>query len=170
MISKRLASSLPGLEHLPSWIQKNWNRLSPLPGGRQLFSRLLGHAIPYTGSVGARVLELTPGFARVELPDRRSVRNHLSSIHAIALCNLAELTGNAALAYSLPHDARFIVTRLDLRFVKKARGTITGTCHCAPRFDNRRQEVELQIELRDTDQDLVASATLFTLVGPVPAL
>jgi acyl-coenzyme A thioesterase PaaI-like protein len=149
------------------WIRQAWDMLEGVPRGRALYSRLLGVLIPYTGSIHAEVKQLTPGFSRVELPDRRNVRNHLSSIHAIALCNLAELTGNSALAYSLPPDARFIVSRLDIRYLKKARGTITGTCHCPAELTNERREIELRVQMRDPSGVLVAEATLTTLVGPV---
>src|SRR6187549_2537658 len=112
------------------WIRTLWDQLSPLPGGNQVFSRLLSMRIPYTGSIKAEVLRLAPGYASIQMRDRRTLRNHVNSVHAIALTNLAELTGNAALAYSLPEDARFIVTELTMRYLKKARGTIAARCQC----------------------------------------
>ena len=54
------------------------------------------------------------------------MRNHLDCVHAIALANLAELAGNVALVYSLPDDARFIVSGMEIEYLKKARGTITA--------------------------------------------
>jgi hypothetical protein len=66
------------------WIRDGWRRLQQLPGGSRLFDRLLGMAIPYTGALGAEVVSLSSGHARVQLRDRRGVRNHLHSIHAIA--------------------------------------------------------------------------------------
>ena len=87
----------------------------------------LGRPILGTGTtIGAVVRELGDGYSKVTLADRRAVRNHLSCVHAVALANLVELTGNMALAYSLPDDARFIVAGMRLDYVKKARGTITG--------------------------------------------
>lgn len=149
------------------WIRTLWDQLSPLPGGNQVFSRLLGMRIPYTGSIKPEVLRLAPGYASVQMRDRRALRNHVNSVHAVALMNLAELTGNAALAYSLPEDARFIVTELSMRYLKKARGTIAARCQCTPVTSNERQAYPLEVQLFDPQGDLVAVATLQTLVGPI---
>jgi len=143
-----------------------WNRLSRLPGGKRLFSRIIGRAAPYTATMGAVVRELRTGYAKVTLADRRAVRNHLSCVHAVALANLVELTGNVALAYSLPDDARFIVAGMSLDYVKKARGTITGECSIAPIESSARREYEVPVTLRDSSGDIVVNGTLRTLVGP----
>ena len=129
-LAANLQSFVPSIEKRGNFIRESWDRLTKVPGGAALFSRLVGVAAPYTGSMGARVVELRRGFARAELPDRRRVRNHLDCIHAIALANLAELTGNVAVAYSLPDDARFIVAGMSIDYLKKARGTITATSTC----------------------------------------
>src|SRR6478672_9496677 len=99
-------------------VRDAWNFLSGLPGGKILFSRLVGRMAPYTGSINATVTVLRAGYAEVQLHDRRGVRNHLDCIHAIALANLAELAGNVALMYSLPDDARFIVSGFDIEYMK----------------------------------------------------
>jgi uncharacterized protein (TIGR00369 family) len=148
------------------WIREGWQRLHDLPGGSRLFDRLLGLAIPYTGALGAEVVSLESGRARVRLRDRRGVRNHLDSIHAIALANLAELTGNLALVYSLPNDGRFIVKSLGIEYLKKARGDIFADCRCEPIQSSERREYELSVLLTDSSGTLVAQARLTTLVSP----
>src|SRR5690606_20099926 len=100
--------------------------LKHLPGGPKLFDAFMAQNIPYTGSIRAEVEVLRAGYAKVFLKDRPAVRNHLASIHAAALANLAEYAGNLALAYSLPDDARFIVKTLHVEYLKKARGTLSA--------------------------------------------
>jgi acyl-coenzyme A thioesterase PaaI-like protein len=121
---------------------------------------------PYTGSIGAVVNVLKPGYAEVVLEDRRAVRNHLDCVHAIALANLAELAGNIALAYSLPDDARFIVSGFDIEYTKKARGTITAIGEPPVPRTAARQQYDVPVSLRDAAGDEVARVVLRTLVGP----
>src|SRR5688500_12564650 len=147
-------------------IRDAWNVLSKLPGGRYLFSRLAGRMAPYTGTIHAVVTELRLGHAEVEMADRRAVRNHLDSIHAVALVNLAELAGNIALFYSMPDGMRFIVSGLSIEYIKKARGTITAVSDCPIPSAGVRAEYKVPVSLRDAAGTEVARATLRSLVGP----
>lgn len=146
-----------------------WQRLSPLPGGKFLFSRLVGVVIPYTGSMGARVEQLQPGHAIVRLPDRRRVRNHLRSIHAIALANLAEFTTGLATLSGMPDTARAILVGLEIEYSKKARGDIIGECITSIPETEDRQEYKVEVILRDSSGDTVATAWARWLIGPQEA-
>jgi acyl-coenzyme A thioesterase PaaI-like protein len=90
-------------------------------------------------------------------------------VHAIALAHVAELAANAALAYSLEDDMRFIPTEINIRYLKKAHGTITAECNCSPSFGRERQEVVLTVNLSDPEGNRVAEATQKVLIGPMPA-
>ncbi|MGH7447162.1 MAG: hotdog fold domain-containing protein [Longimicrobiales bacterium] len=104
-----------------------WRRLHGRPGGRWLFSRLVGRMAPYTGTMKALVLELEPGRAVVQLQDRRGLRNHLRSIHAIALANLGELASGLAASAAMPDGVRGIPVAITIEYLRKARGTLTAT-------------------------------------------
>ena len=149
-------------------IRVAWDLLSVMPGGKVVFSRLLGSMAPYTGTIHAQVTVLRNGYAEVQMTDRRAVRNHLDSIHAVALVNLAEVAGNVALAYSLPDDGRFIVSGLEIEYVKKARGTITAIGEPPVPKTSVRAAFDVPVTLRDASGEVVAKAILHSLVGPKP--
>lgn len=164
--AKAAAALMPSADQIGQFVRDSWRRLSAMPGGKSIFSHLIGLSAPYTGSIGAQVEELERGRAKVTMKDRRAVRNHLNSVHAVALVNLAELTGNIAIAFSMPDDARFIVAGLSIDYIKKARGTITGVCECPVPTTSERQEYLVPVQMYDPSGDLVATATLKTLIGP----
>ena len=147
-------------------IRSLWQRFERVPGGKRLFSAALGRLAPYTGTISPRVEELREGYARVVMHDRRAVRNHLRSVHAIALMNLAEVTSGLALTYALPPDARAILTGLSIEFLKKARGTLTAEALLEPPASAERQEYEFESRIRDEAGDVVAVARARWLVGP----
>jgi acyl-coenzyme A thioesterase PaaI-like protein len=137
-----------------------WRRLAARPGGRWLFSRLVGRMAPYTGSMGARVLALQPGRAEVQLRDRRRVRNHLRSIHAIALANLGELASGLAMTAALPPGVRGIPVHLGVDYHKKARGTLTAIGTAAPGTVTEPANADAVAEIRDEQHDVVAVVTV----------
>jgi acyl-coenzyme A thioesterase PaaI-like protein len=159
---------VPRLDGSRNLIKQAWDLMAGLPGGRHLFSRLIGAMAPYSGTIHAQVTVLRAGYAEVQLADRRAVRNHLDCVHAIALANLAELAGNVALAYSLPDDARFIVSGLEIEYTKKARGTITAVGEPPVPRSNIRAAYDVPVTLRDASGEEVAHAILHSLVGPKP--
>ncbi len=161
-----IAALLPDLRASGNLIRTWWDRLGTTKLGRIIFSRAVGKAAPYTGTMGAQVEELRVGYARVTLEDRPKVRNHLDCLHAVALVNLAELTGNIAVAYSMPSDARFIVAGISIDYIKKARGLITGECSSPVPETSERREYPVCVTMRDENGELVAEATMRTLIGP----
>ena len=147
-------------------VRDAWDGMHKLPGGRWLFSKTVGRLAPYTATIDAKVEHLDIGKSRVILRDRPAVRNHLRCVHAIALVNLAELAGNVAIAYSMPNDARFIVAGLSIDYLKKARGTITAECDAPIVTTAERREYEVPVRMMNDAGEVVATATLRTLIGP----
>jgi acyl-coenzyme A thioesterase PaaI-like protein len=137
-----------------------WQRLSTKPGGRWLFSRIVGRTAPYTGSMGALVTAFEPGRAIVQLRDRHRVRNHLRSIHAIALANLGELASGLAMTGALPAGVRGIPVHIGIEYRRKARGLLTATGTAAPPHVAEQASADAIAEIRDAGGDIVAVVTV----------
>jgi len=143
-----------------------WRRLRRLPGGTWLFSRLFGWRVPYSGSVQSHIRVLEPGHAEVEIPDRRANRQHLGSVHAIALLNVAEQASGLALLTDLPDGIRGIVTQISMQYFKKARGTIRAVCRTSAPTVTGDLEFDVTADCLDRGNEVVARATVRWRLGP----
>lgn len=152
----------------PDRLLRAWRSLAGRPGGRWVFSRLLGWFVPYTGSIGARVESLEPGSVTVSLRDRRAIRNHLGSIHAIALTNLAEVTSGLAMLSGLGAGVRGIPTSIRIEFVKKARGRLVAISRVTPPTVTEPVDAEAVAKVTDASGDTVATAVVIWRLSPVP--
>lgn len=104
-----------------------WRKLSARPAGKWLFSRLVCVKAPYFASIAPRLLVLEPGRGVARIHHRRRVHNHIGSVHAIALCNLAEFVGGLTCDVTIPRDMRWIPKSMQVEYLAKAIGPMTAT-------------------------------------------
>ena len=109
-----------------------WNRLAPLPAGKWLFSRLVCWKAPYFSSIRPHFDELRPGYSAVSLPKRRAVHNHIGTVHAIAMCNLAELAGGTMTEVTTPTSHRWIPKGMTVEYLKKAETDLRAVAELDP--------------------------------------
>lgn len=110
---------------MPSILER-YQRLNKLPGGKFIFAKLVGFSAPFFSKINPIFIDLRPAYCKTQIKDRRSVRNHLGTINAGALCSMAEMTGGLALDSIVPNTLRWIPKTMTVQYLAKASGTITA--------------------------------------------
>jgi len=100
-----------------------YRKFTRWPAGHWLFSRAVCFKAPYFGTIAPRFTVLEDGRCEAVIRDRRAVHNHIGTVHAIALCNLAELVGGVMTDASLPKGMRWIPKGMTVQYLKRAQGT-----------------------------------------------
>lgn len=150
-------------------LRNTWAALSTKPLGKWLFGRVLRFLNPYSGAVGARVDILEPGYAKLILKERRGVQNHLNSVHAIALANIAEQASGLAMLSGLPDTVRGIPTKISIEYLKKARGILTAEARVAVPNVTTDTTYDVTSTVRNEAGEEVARAVVTWNLGPTPA-
>ena len=109
-----------------------WNATRRLPLGERAFSLLFSQKAPYFASVHPRFTVVEPHHVELVVPKRRSVQNHLGTVHAIALCNGLEAAMGALAEVSIPADKRWIPKGMEVAYTAKATGDVTCIAETDP--------------------------------------
>ncbi len=144
-----------------------FHKLGKSAFGRKLYSRLICWRAPYFGSIGPTVQTLEPGRCVVTIRHRHRVQNHIGTVHAIALCNMAEMAGGLATDATIPESTRWIPKGMSVRYLKRATGTMTATARVAAVADaSVAQDLHAIVEVRDSAGDVVFDADITMWVSP----
>lgn len=141
------------------------------PLGTWLFSRIVCFKAPYFSTIKPRFRILQRGRCEATLPDRRAVHNHIGSVHAIALCNLAELCAGVMTDASMPADMRWIPKGMSVSYLKKAHGNLRGiaTPMIAIVSANQGYDLPVNVDVLDAGGDKVFHAEIRMWLSPKKA-
>lgn len=128
-----------------------YRRITRWPAGHWLFSRAVCFKAPYFASIRPRIELLEPGRCVASLRHRRAVTNHIGTVHAIALCNLAELTGGLMIDASLPASMRWIPKGMAVEYLHKAVGTMRAVATPAQPAIEAAAGYELPVDVEVTN-------------------
>ena len=151
-VFQRVMDTRPSLSHF-------WNAIRSVPGGPNLFSRLIAQLSPHTSTLGAKVSCLEEGLVEVVVKTRRSQCDMNGDVHPAVLVNLAELTTGLAIRYVSDRRGDARLSRISLEVLDSARGELFATCEdTAPRAVGRHAPT-MRATIRDSDGVVVAYAT-----------
>ncbi|MEP6881092.1 MAG: hotdog fold domain-containing protein [Dokdonella sp.] len=135
--------------------------------GRWVFTRIICWKAPYFGSIAPRIEVLEPGRCVVRLRQRRSIQNHIGTIHAIAMCNAAELAGGMVTEVTIPGSMRWIPKGMTVRYLKKALGVLHATARIETVSDtSMAQDLHAIVEVRNGADEIVFDADITMWVSP----
>ncbi|WP_433770166.1 hotdog fold domain-containing protein [Pseudomonas putida] len=94
--------------------------------GPQAFSKMACQVAPYFSTINPLVTDLRERCATVQVPFAKEITNHLGTVHAIAMCNAAELAAGMMTDVSIPKGARWIPKGMTVEYLAKARTDLTA--------------------------------------------
>lgn len=135
--------------------------------GNKNYGEAIGKIAPYFDTIKPEFVDLKPGYCEIVIRNTRAVHNHLGTVHAIAMCNGAELAAGLMTDVSIPEGRRWIpvgmtvkylaMAKTDLRVVAQGRDidwTVTG-------------EIEVPVEIIDSNNINVLEAKIIMKVSEV---
>ena len=135
-----------------------WRRLEAKPFGKALFSRFVCWKAPYFATFAPRFEELRPGYARVTMPRRRAVTNHIGTVDPETF---------AMETFELPEGAR--PRRLDVP-VRLSDHVLHRECDIDRRRGARKLQHEAVAEALDQSPVLTGQQAVHDMVDePAPA-
>jgi acyl-coenzyme A thioesterase PaaI-like protein len=140
-----------------------WNRIESKPFGKRIFSFVVCYRAPYFATISPRFDALRPGFCRASMKKRRRVHNHIGTIHAIAVCNLAELVAGLCTDVSVPDGVRWLPKSMNVEYLAKTKTDLVAECTLAPIIwgeGETARDVFAEVKVTDTAGLLVCRARI----------
>ena len=142
-----------------------FNKFDKIPMGRKIFSKLVCFKAPYFGSIKPLFVELKHGRCVITMKKRRAVQNHIKSVHAIAMCNISELTAGTMIEASIPSNMRWIPKKMSVDYLKVAKTDLKAVCDLQEIDWGKNQDVPMTVDVTDTNGVVVFRAVITMYVS-----
>lgn len=129
------------------------------------FSKKICEIVPYFATIDPQFVALRPGYAEVSMPNTRKVHNHLGTVHAIAMCNLAEIAAGLMADVSIPENFRWIPIGMNVRYLAKAKTDLRGIADGAAIDWTSPGDKSVPVSITDSDGIEVCAANIIVKIG-----
>jgi len=128
--------------------------------GPKSFSKAIEQVAPYFSTIDPLITELKPGYCEVHFKKQEKVHNHLGTVHAIAMCNAAELAAGMATDVSVPEGSRWIPQGMTVQYLAKAKTDLKVICEANDVDFSEAGSVVVPVAAFDTEGTKVFSADI----------
>lgn len=128
--------------------------------GSAQFSKMVCQMAPYFGTIEPEVVGLRPGRAEAKVGFRRDITNHIGTIHAIALCNAAELVAGLMTQVSIPDGMRWIPSAMTVEYLAKAKTDVTAVADGSAVDWQSEGDKIVPVEITDSEGQTVFTARI----------
>lgn len=142
-----------------------YKKLAVWPGGRWIFSKSAAFKAPYFGSISPFVQELTEIKCLVSMRKKRSVTNHLGTVHAIAMCNMCEFSFGLTMEAGLPRHLRWIPKGMTVRYLKPAKTDLKAICEFPQILNLTPGDHIVPVKVKDLNDVTVMEADITVYVS-----
>ncbi len=128
--------------------------------GSAQFSKMVCQMAPYFGTIEPEVVGLRPGRAEAKVGFRRDITNHIGTIHAIALCNAAELVAGLMTQVSITDGMRWIPSGMTVEYLAKAKTDVTAVADGSAVDWQSEGDKIVPVEITDSEGQTVFTARI----------
>ncbi|WP_248795860.1 hotdog fold domain-containing protein [Pseudomonas sp. MWU13-2105] len=128
--------------------------------GPEKFSQMACQMAPYFSTISPLISELRAGHSQVLVPFRREITNHLGTVHAIALCNAAELAAGVMTDVSIPAGARWIPKGMSVEYLAKAKTDVQAVADGSAVDWSTAGDKVVAVDIRDAEGVQVFTARI----------
>lgn len=108
---------------------------------------------------------LTPEECEIRIKKRKSVTNHLGTVHAIAMCNGCELAFGMVMESGLPSSLRWIPKGMTVRYLKKADSDLVVKCSFPEVKNLIAGDHQVPVQIFNNHQEVVMDAMITVYVS-----
>lgn len=130
------------------------------------FTKVVTESAPYFSTIEPMFVELKPGYAEVKMPNTRSIQNHMGTVHAIAMCNAAELVAGMMTEVSIPSTYRWIPMEMTVKYLAKAKTDLRAVADGNGIDWTITGATKVPVSILDTDGKEVFTAVITMKISP----
>jgi len=143
-----------------------WQKAAAKPGGKWLFSQIIARKAPYFKTINPSIEIIEPYHSVITIEHKKKVQNHIGTVHAIALCNLAEIAMGMVAEATVPSHMRWLPKSMTVNYTNKASGKMTATATAEEPEWEGKFDWPVNISVTDPNGLEVFNAVITTYISP----